>query len=313
MPDRVRVTVPASTANLGPGFDCLALALGLYNTVEMAATDGEPAMTIEGEGANRLRTDRSNLIVRAADALCKAIGRRPIDLKVQATNAIPLGSGLGSSAAAAVSGLVGANALSGEPLSKIDLLRLAHELEGHPDNAAATLFGGLIVVSATHDDFLVDAIDVPPLSLAIALPDVRLSTQQARAALPERVPLRDAVHNIGRTMFVVRALQSGDYDMLRRAMDDRLHEPYRRPLIPGFDEAAAAAREAGAAAVALSGAGPGIAAFAPDRHTDIAQAMALTFEKRRMPCRTYVLPIDRSGAQTHIRRSQRRKDFLNRS
>ena len=292
----VRVTVPASTANLGPGFDCLALALGLYNTVEMTALDHSRfEMEIEDEGAQRLRRDPGNLIIRAADTLWKKIGQKPAGLKVKAVNGIPLGSGLGSSAAAAVSGLVAANALCGEPLSKVELLRLAHEIEGHPDNAAAALFGGLTMVSAADDDLLVDTLIMPPCSVAIALPDVRLSTRQARAALPTRVPLRDAAFNIGRTLFVAQALQAGDYDLLRRAMDDRLHEPYRRRLIPGSDAAIQAAREGGAAAVALSGAGPGIAAFAPDRHAEIAGAMKSAFEARGTACRTLVLPVDRRG------------------
>ncbi len=296
MSSRVRITVPASTANLGPGFDCLALALGLYNTVEMTMLDGSGfEMEIEAEGAERLRRDPSNLIIRAADALWQKIGQKPAGLKVKAVNGIPLGSGLGSSAAAAVSGLVAANALSGEPLSKVDLLRLAHEIEGHPDNAAAALFGGLAIVSAADDNLVVDTLDVPRLTVAIALPDVRLSTRQAREALPRRVPLRDAAFNIGRTVLVVRALQAGDYDLLRRAMADRLHEPYRRKLIPGVDNAIRAAREAGAAAVALSGAGPGIAAFAPDRHAEIAGAMKSVFEASGTACRAFVLPVDTRG------------------
>ena len=295
----VRVTVPASTANLGPGFDCLGLALGLYNTFEVTALDPGEAVKIgiAGEGAGRLRTDRSNLIVRAIDAVYQRAGHPSVSLDIKATNGIPTGSGLGSSASAAVGGIAAANLLLGNLLSKLDMLRLAYQLEGHPDNAAAALFGGLTVVSAAGDDVLVDALVVPPLQVAIALPDVRLSTREAREALPKRVPLGDAVFNLGRAMFVVRALQSGDYDLLRRAMDDRLHQPYRRKLIPGFDAAERAAREAGAAAVALSGAGPSLAAFAPDRHAEIAEAMRAAFEARGVNCRTFVLPVDREGVQ----------------
>jgi len=297
MPTHVRVTVPASTANLGPGFDCLGLALGLYNTVEMSVLEDGFEMEIEGEGEERLRRDRGNLIIRAADAVWAHLGRRPVGLKVKAINGIPLGSGLGSSAAAILCGLAAANALMENLLSKLELLRLAYQLEGHPDNAAAALFGGLTMVSAAGDDLLVDALDVPPLQVAMAVPDVRLSTREAREALPRQVPLADAVFNIGRAMFVVRALQSGDTNLLGRAMADRLHEPYRRKLIPGFDAAAQAAREAGAAAVALSGAGPSVAAFAPDGHAKIADAMKAAFEAKGVKCRTFVLPVDRQGVQ----------------
>ncbi|HEY4690728.1 MAG TPA: homoserine kinase [Anaerolineae bacterium] len=293
----IRVLVPASTANLGPGFDCLGLALGLHNTVEMTALDAGFELAIEGEGANRLRTDRGNLVMRAADALWDRAGHKPGGLRVKCINGVPLGSGLGSSAAAAVGGLAAANALIGSPLSKMELLKLAHAIEGHPDNAAAALFGGLTIVSAGDDDVMIDRLDVPPLTVVIALPDVRLSTHDARKALPRSVPLTHAVFNIGRALLVARALNTGDYDLLKRAMDDRLHQPYRRKLIPGFDAAEQAAREAGAAAVALSGAGPSLAAFAPDRHEEIAQAMKVAFESRGIACRTFVLPADREGVQ----------------
>jgi len=296
----VRVRVPASTANLGPGFDCLGLALGLYNTLEMTALDDGFDMSIEREGADWLRADRGNLTVRAAEAVWEQLGQQPPGLKVKAVNGIPLGSGLGSSAAAALSGLLAANALSGSTLSRLDLLQLAHRIEGHSDNAAAALFGGLTLISAAGRDVLVQTLEAPPIEVVIALPNVHLSTQAAREALPACVPLSDAVFNIGRALFVARALQAGDFDLLGRAMLDRLHQPYRCRLIPGFDAAEAAAREAGAAAVALSGAGPGLIAFAPDRHAEIAEAMKIAFETRAIQCRTFVLPVDQHGAQVDL-------------
>jgi len=301
MPSRVRVRVPASTANLGPGFDCLGLALGLYNTVEMTALESEGLeIEIDGEGADRLSTKSNNLIARAADSVWDAVGQRPTGLHIKASNGVPLGSGLGSSAAAVVGGLVAANALVGGPLSRSDLLRHATRIEGHPDNAAAAIFGGLTMVSVEGEELMHASLDVPPLKVAIALPNLRLSTAEAREALPKSVPLKDAVFNIGRTAFVIRALQTGDYEMLGFAMTDKLHQPYRRKLIPGFDAAVAAARAAGAAAVALSGAGPGLAAFAPDHHWEIATAMKAAFESKGLTCRTFVLPVDRQGVQISV-------------
>jgi len=302
MPSRVRVRIPASTANLGPGFDCLALALGLYNTVEMTLLEpgGELRLDIEGEGASRLSADSSNLIFRAADAARETIGHEPHGLMIKANNGVPLGSGMGSSAAATVAGLAAANALWDGPLSRSDLLRLAYRIEGHPDNAAAALFGGLTMVSAVEDELMHTTIDVPPLKVAIALPNVRLSTADAREALPKNVPLKDAVFNIGRAAFVVQSLQRGDYEMLGWAMADKLHQPYRRKLIPGFEAAVTAARAAGAAAVVLSGAGPSVAAFAPDKHTEIASAMKAAFESVGVSCRTFVLPVDRQGVQISV-------------
>ncbi len=302
MPSRVRVLVPASTANLGPGFDCLGLALSLYNSVEMTALDPAEGLQveIEGEGADRLSADSNNLIVRSANAIWEKIGCGPVGVRIKAHNDIPLGSGMGSSAAAVVAGSAAANALAGGPLSRSDLLRLATQIEGHPDNAAAALFGGLTMVSATGDELLYATLEVPPLKVAIALPGIRLSTIEAREALPKNVPLQDAVFNIGRAAFVVRALQLGDYEMLGFAMTDKLHQPYRRKLIPGFDAAVSAARTTGAAAVALSGAGPGLAAFAPDHHWDIANAMKAAFESKGVTCRIFVLPVDRQGVQISV-------------
>jgi len=185
----------------------------------------------------------------------------------------------------------------GGGLSRDDLLRLAYEMEGHPDNAAAALFGGLTLVSAVGDEMLVRPLEVPPLTLVIALPDVRLSTAEARAALPAHVPLEDAVFNIGRALFTVQALTRGDAGLLRRAIADRLHQPYRRRLIPGYESVEAAALRAGASAVALSGAGPSLVAFAPREHMAIAEAMRMAFEAHGVACRTFVLGVDARGME----------------
>jgi homoserine kinase len=302
MPNRVRVRVPASTANLGPGFDCLGLALSLYNTVEVTPLKLEEGLQIEidGEGANRLSADTNNLIYKAAQAVFERVGQRPEGLLIKANNGVPLGSGMGSSAAAVVGGLVAANAMCRGNLTRSDLLRMATEIEGHPDNAAAAIFGGLTLVSAVEDELMHTSLEVPPLKVVIALPNVRLSTAEAREALPKQVSMKDAVFNLGRTAFVVQALTKGDFDMLSWAMTDKLHQPYRRKLIPGFDAAVAAARTAGASAVALSGAGPSVAAFAPDHHYEIANAMKAAFESAGVGCRTFVLPVDRQGVQISV-------------
>lgn len=297
---KVSVSVPASTANLGAGFDCLALALGLRNTVELYETKQGLEIDVEGEGAERVATDTTNLIYRAAQAVFERVGRRPAGLRLHAVNGIPVGSGLGSSSAAIVGGLAAANALVDGRLSRTELLRLATEIEGHPDNVAAAIFGGLTLVSASGEELLVESLSVPPLKVVIALPNLRLSTAQARAALPQLVPLKDAVFNIGHAVFTVQALTSGDFDLLGWAMNDRLHQPYRKRLIPGFDAVAAEARKAGAVAVALSGAGPSLVAFAPERHGEIANAMKAAFEAHDLSCRTFILPVDRQGVQVSV-------------
>ncbi len=293
----VRVRVPATTANLGPGFDCLALALALYNTAELSLTEGQTRVEVEGEGADVLPHDDHHLTLQAARRALEALGRRPAGFHLRARNAIPPASGLGSSAAAVVAGLVAANALAGGGLSTEDLLALATELEGHADNAAAALLGGLTAVAPDGRPPLARRLPCADLKVAVALPQVRLRTAEMRRALPEKVPLADAAFNLGRTVLVVEALRQGDYDLLARALEDRLHQPYRAPFIPGFGRAVAAARGAGAAAVALSGAGPALVAFAPAGHQVIADAMAEAFRQTGAQARTFTLGVDREGAQ----------------
>ncbi len=293
------VTVPASTANLGAGFDCLALALGLRNTVELSDLGHRQGLEfdVQGEGAEGVPRDASNLIARSAERVFQAVGRWPGGaLRVRSVNRIPPGSGLGSSSAAIVGGMVAANALVGGGLGRADLLRLACDLEGHPDNVAAALYGGLVIVSASGEAPVARSVPVAPRRVVIALPDVRLSTAEARAALPQQVPLADAVFNLGHALFTVQALAAEDDALLAWAVDDRLHQPYRQRLVPGYAEVAAAARQAGAAAVALSGAGPSLVAFAARGHAEIAAAMQQAFGAHGLACRTFVLAVDPQGA-----------------
>ncbi len=301
---KITVSTPASTANLGAGFDCLALALNLRNVVELWDTGVDTGLevTAEGEGATRVPLDSRNLIYRAAERVFEHVGRGPVGrLRLRAVNGIPLGSGMGSSAATVVGGLAAANALVEGGLTNEQLLAMAHELEGHPDNAAAALYGGLTLVSgAGGGELRVRSLAVPPREVVLALPDVRLSTAEARAALPAQVPLTDAVFNIGHALFTVQALTSGDDDLLRWALDDRLHQPYRQKLVPGYAAVVAAAIAAGATAVALSGAGPSLVAFAPAGHAAIADAMRAAFAGVGLAARTFVLAVDPRGAEVSV-------------
>ncbi len=293
----VTVTVPATTANLGPGFDCLGLALTLYNRVTM--TDAAATFTIHvtGEGAAWLPTDESNLVWQSAQRLFETVGKWPSGVQIEQENQIPAGSGLGSSAAAVVSGLVAANALVKAGLSPSELLQLATEIEGHPDNVAPALFGGLTLINHTDHGLHLEQIPVPPLTVVIVLPAFDLPTAQSRAALPPQIPLKDAIFNIGRMGLLVRALQTGDHHKLCVAMQDRLHQPYRLPLVPGLGEAFAAAYSAGASAVALSGAGPSLIAFAPHNHEAIVAACTRAFAQAGLTSRAWVLSVDNTGTK----------------
>lgn len=291
----VSLTVPASTANLGPGFDCLGLALDLRNTVEMEPAERGTTVEIEGEGSESLPRGSRNLMVKAARRVFELIGRKPPGLRIKAKNQIPLSSGLGSSAAAVVAGLVAADAMARGKLPRQEILQLAYAMEGHPDNAAASLHGGLNLVSTGSGKPLARQVPVSNLKVIVALPKVQLATAAMRRALPRRVPLRDAVFNIGRALLTVEALRCGDYKLLESVLADRLHQAHRLRFIPAGEAAMAAARKAGAAAVALSGAGPSIVAFAPSRHQRIARAMARTFEGARLAVKTFILDIDQRG------------------
>lgn len=295
---RVRVSVPASTANLGPGFDALGLALDLRNEIEMAFADApERRLAVEGEGADALPRDASNLIFRSVDALLAASGRSGRGLRVVARNRIPLASGLGSSAATTVGALAAANRLFAAGLDDAALLGLATRLEGHADNAAAALHGGLNLVVADPGGGapLVRKVAIPPQRLVVVTPDFGLPTQETRAALPRQVPLADAAFNIGRALLVVEALRDGDWALLGRALEDRLHEPHRAARIPGYDAVVEAARRAGAVAVAISGGGPSLAAFCSGSHEAVAAAMVAAWRDHGLDARPFALDVDGRG------------------
>jgi len=291
---QVTVRVPASTANLGPGFDCLGLALGLYNEIIVRRGRGI-AVTIEGEGKGRLREDEENLVVKAARYLSEYTGRHLPGLWVHQVNEIPVGSGLGSSAAAVVGGLLAADALLDTNLSQERLLAMATALEGHADNAAAAIYGGLVLANGYKGKLIVEKLPLPPIRLVVVLPTFELPTSQARAALPEQVPLQDALFNAGRAALLVWALTQGKQEQLRMAMQDRLHQPYRLRLIPGMEEAFAVAEAAGAA-VALSGAGPSLVAIAPGNPEPLVAALTATFQRAGLESRHWILPTVNRGA-----------------
>ncbi|MCA9975675.1 MAG: homoserine kinase [Anaerolineales bacterium] len=299
------MTVPATTANLGPGFDCLGLALGLYNVVvatadNLAAADAaqptDLTITTSGEGATQLATDTTNLVYRAADCVFTQVGKRPLRLHLHLENNIPIGSGLGSSGAAVVAGLLVANTLLDNPLSFADVQRLAIGFEGHPDNVVAALHGGLILAVHDEADWHIEPISLPAQQVIIVLPDFDFPTAAARAALPDSLPRADAIFNHSRLPLLLRALETADYAKLALAMQDRMHQPYRLPLVSGLAAAMQAAQAAGAAGVALSGAGPSLVAFAPAHHEAVAAAAQAAFATAGLDSRAWILPIAQQGA-----------------
>jgi homoserine kinase len=266
---RVVVDVPASSANLGAGYDCLGLALDLVNRVEVEVrgwSRGDIDLSVEGEGAEELAAGRDNRFVTALEAVMReARGSLPegVGWRVEMRNRIPLARGLGSSAAATVGGLVAGNALLGEPLTTSDLLRLATEIEGHPDNAAAALLGGFVVVGDVGGSIETVRFDAPrDLRAVLFVPELRLATAEMREVLPDDVPRADAVTNLGRVALGVAGIATGRFDLLAALTVDRLHEPYRAAAYPALPRLVQAARDGGALGACLSGAGSTILAFA---------------------------------------------------
>lgn len=295
---RVTVSVPASTSNLGPGFDCLGLALDLRNelTLELIEGRGPALVEIQGEGADTLPRGEGNMMVQAAR---KVLPRRlPGRLLFKSVNRVPLARGLGSSAAAAVAGLwAGAHLFGTLRRSEDELEDLAVKLEGHPDNVAPCVHGGLTASLTQKGRPRAQRLQLhPSLSAAVCIPAFELSTKKARAALPKKVPMSDAVFNVSRAVLLGRALETGRTERLSDLMDDRLHQPYRAKLVPGLGEALAAAVKAGAAGAALSGSGPTVFAFVTgDSGRKVGTAMQRAFAGRRIASRWLALDVDQQG------------------
>jgi homoserine kinase len=300
----ITVRVPATSANLGPGFDALGLALDLWNEAVFTPTDDKKiSLTIEGEGREELPTNADNAIVDAALQVYNLAGKSYRGMQIHCINRVPLSSGLGSSSAALLTGMLGANAMLGEPFSREEILKLAIETEGHPDNVAPAMLGGL-VTSIIHESHVISLRITlndqrNPIHMTVVFPDFDFPTKQARAILPKQIERADAIYNISRAVIVTEAFRLGDLDMLREAMSDRLHQPYRIPLIPGAQAAMKAATAAGAAAVALSGAGPSLIAFSSEPDLAIGEAMKRAFAGAGLPARIFQLKMSDHGAQVH--------------
>jgi homoserine kinase len=296
---RVRVTVPASSANVGPGFDVLGIALALHNVAELAEADGL-TVEIEGEGAQSLPRDGRNVVVRGARLVYEAAARPFRGLTVRQRNSIPPGRGLGSSGTAWLAGILGANALLGEPLGPDAVMDLAVGQEGHPDNLGASLHGGVTATCWDAETRAVVSLPVPAgVEFAVLIPDFEASTAAARAALPPSYPRADAVYNVGRVALLVAAWTQARWDLVGQAMRDRLHQPYRgRAMFPWLDGVLAAAQRAGALGAALSGAGPSVLGVAPSGGgAAVARAMTEALARAGYRGHARVLAADTRGAR----------------
>lgn len=302
--NRVVVRVPGTSANCGPGFDCLGLATTIYNYLDLTLIrSGKVIVESTGEGAENIPRGRRNLTWQAVNRLLKEVGKED-EFKgaiIRMKNNVPISRGLGSSSTAIVAGLFGANEIVGAPLNRQTLLKLATELEGHPDNVAPALFGGFTV--SVMDKGEVQTFSFQPrvkLKLIVAVPDFELSTRQARKVLPRNVSMQDAIFNVSRASMLIAALVEGREDLLPLAFDDALHQPYRKRLVPGMSAVFEAAKSAGALGAAISGAGSCLIAFTTlhsGLEEKIASAMVRAFKAAGVTSKALFLDVDRRGAQ----------------
>ena len=276
----VTVTVPATTANLGPGFDCIGAALSLYNRfqfsrLEPSATE-KLKITVTGQEAAKVKIDDSNLAYQAFIKLYGYLNQSPPPVAIHIDMQVPLARGLGSSATAIIGGLVGANELAGKPLSQVEVMQLAIELEGHPDNVVPALLGGCRLAASQVPGGSWEICDIPwhpNIVPVVAIPDFELSTAEARRVLPADYSRADAIFNAAHLGLLVRALETGNQNWLRCALQDKIHQPYRQSLIKGYEAVQQAALNAGAYGMVISGAGPTLLAL-----TDVTSASAVERE-----------------------------------
>lgn len=326
----VTVTVPATTANLGPGFDCIGAALTLYNHFKFTRLDSNPPLTtpslnkagieganiiVTGAEAERVDTGADNLLYQAFVKLYQHLGQTPPPVQIEIELGVPLARGLGSSATAIVGGLVGANYLAGAPLGENEVMSLAIALEGHPDNVVPALLGGCrLAATAIADEMPVspdpkgaigwEICDIPwhpEILPVVAIPDFELSTASARRVLPVEYTRADAIFNTAHLGLLLRGLETGRGDWLRVGLQDRIHQPYRKTLIPGYDEVRSAALAAGALGMVISGAGPTLLALVESAQAAaVEEAIAAAWKNEGIQAEVKSLSIDTQGAKAAI-------------
>lgn len=296
----IRIDVPATSANLGSGFDSLGVALTLYNKVWLEVND---ETHISSKDDTPIPTDKNNLIYWSANHLYEVCGKKLPGLTIVQENNIPMTRGLGSSSACIVAGLVGANRFLGSPLSKTDLINLASEMEGHPDNTTPALMGGL--VTSAIDSNRVYSVSVPvaqKVRFGVFIPPFELKTDVARGVLPERYSRKDAVYNLSRSALMTSALFSGSLENLRVAVQDKLHQPYRKQFINGIDTVFRTSYELGSYGTYISGAGPSIISIIDNNIEKVFEQHAISTleEKGISGWRFQVLQPDCEGSKIFI-------------
>ena len=292
----IEIKVPATTANLGPGFDTLGMGLSLYNRLQVKKISSGLEIEIEGEGSNQLATTEENLIYQAMERLFTKVGSKPSGIYLKAINNIPLSRGLGSSAAAIVGGLLAANELVEDKLSTAELVNLATAIEGHPDNVSPALLGGVVVSNYTAEQVFYEKIAAPELKIVVCIPDYELSTAKAREVLPKEVAFDDAVFNVSHMGMLLTGLLKQDYEIIKEGLRDRLHQPYREKLLPGFKRIKTQLKSKALGTV-LSGSGPTVIALTLEAAEDIGAKMVSFFAQEGIEANYLVTTPTNQGAE----------------
>ncbi len=296
---KIKVKVPATSANLGAGFDTLGVALTLYNEFIIEGSDSIQIETVPK--IKELEDPGKNLFVKVLKAACEYNGNEFHGAKITQIINVPVARGLGSSATAIVAGIIASFFVNNKPLTDEDFFKIAYQFEPHPDNLLPAWKGNLITATVDNGKTSYSHIDFPDdLKAVVVIPDFELSTEEARRVLPDTVLLEDAIFNIQRVSLFLAALTNKQYDLLKISMNDRLHQPYRKKLIPGFDDVVNAALEAGALGVSLSGAGSSMIALADKNFDAIGKAMVEAFKNVGVNATYKVLDIDKRGATVEI-------------
>lgn len=300
LPSSISLTVPATTANIGPGFDCLGAALSLYNTFHFQRTEEETQIMVKGTEASGINTDKNNLLYQSFAKFYQTIQQDPPSVKITIELGVPLARGLGSSATAIVGGLVAGNILAGNPLNQREIMELAINCEGHPDNVVPALLGNCQLCVGEAGNWQICPIlwhsDLIPV---IAIPNFELSTEAARSVLPSQYSRSDVIFNASRLGLLLRGLETGNKDWLQLAMEDRIHQPYRQSLITGYSIVEQAAIEAGAYNLVISGAGPTLLALTdPNRAETVAKAMKTAWESVGIIAQVQAVTLETNGVKT---------------
>lgn len=293
---KVKITLPAALTNLGAGVGALGLALSLHTVIEVSQrTDNQLIVDAEGEGSGRYSIGLRHPVVLAMMRVFQQLERAPIGVNIRITNHIPVNSGLGAEAAFLVAGVIGAHNLLGSSFARTEILQAAAQISGQPDGVLTSLLGGLTAGILEGGKLAYRSIPVQSLKVVVVVPEIEGYASQAKAAIPERVTLADAIHNLSRVPLLTEGLRVGDLKLIASALDDRLRTPALSSRIAGFAHVIEMARRAGAAAVTISGDGPALVAFAERNHEVIGEVMVAAFANAGVTARMWVLPFDTQG------------------